>query len=47
METLYLQLTNWLSGDCRCMRILGVFCPSDFGNDFRGHSRDSKRAKID
>jgi len=26
---------------------LGVFCPSDFGNGFRGHSREGKRAKID
>ena len=27
--------------------IFGVFCPFDFGNGFRGHSRSSKRAKID
>jgi len=24
-----------------------VFCPFDFRNGFRGHSRDSKRAEID
>ncbi|GEM_PF-3106019 len=29
------------------MRNTGVFCPFDFKNDFRGHSRDSKRAIID
>ena len=29
------------------MQILGVFCPFDFKNDFRGHSRDTKRAIID
>ena len=40
-------LTTWLSSDCRCMRNTRIFCPSDFGNDFRGHSRDTKRAKID
>ena len=33
--------------NCECMRNTGVFCPFDFRNDFRGHSRDSKRAIID
>ena len=37
------DIRNLLSDNYRCTRILGVFCPSDFRNDFRGHSRDSKR----
>ena len=42
-----LLITNWLSVCCGCTRNTRVFCPSDFRNDFRGHSRDSKRANID
>ena len=46
-QTLYFATISWQSGDYGSMRILGIFCPSDFWNDFRGHSRDTKRAKID
>ena len=46
-KSLYLRLTNWQPVDYVCMRILGIFCPFDFWNDFRGHSRDSKRLIID
>ena len=41
------EITDWLSERCRHMQILGIFCPNDFQNGFRGHSRDSKRAIID
>ena len=29
------------------MRNTSIFCPCNFRDDFRGHSRDSKQAKID
>ena len=46
-QGLCLTLIVWLSEDYGCMRILGVFYPSDFRSGFRGHSRDSKWGKID
>ena len=42
-ETLYLSLTNWLSDNYDNPQNTRIFCPSDFRNDFRGHSRNSKR----
>ena len=38
-------LSFWLSDNYDNLQNTRIFCPSDFGNDFRGHSRDSKRAR--
>ena len=38
-------LSIWPSNDYDNLQNTAIFCPSDFGNDFRGHSRDSKRAR--
>ena len=43
----YSALSSWLPDGYGKVRNTRVFCPSDFQNDFRGHSRDSKRLKID
>ena len=47
INRLYMTLSPWLSDNYRNMQNTRVFCPSDFRNGFRGHSRDSKRAKFD
>ena len=39
------MLSFWPSDDYDNLQNTAIFCPSDFGNDFRGHSRDSKRAR--
>ena len=40
-----IALSFWPSDNYLYVWILGIFCPSDFRNHFRGHSRDSKRAR--
>ena len=38
-------LSIWLSGNYNDLQNTRIFCPSDFRNGFRGHSRDSKRPR--
>ena len=40
---LHLEITNWPSDSYNNLQNTRIFCPSDFRNDFRRHSRDSKR----
>ena len=41
----HIALSLWSSDNYNNIQNTAIFCPSDFRNDFRGHSRDTKTAQ--